>query len=146
MIMPSLAAETFNVLSPDGAATHRSALDVALEISLGIPVDGLDHVRSYTGLSAADLLLVAQTSASTLKRRRREDARLPAAAADALFRLVQVFRQAEHVFGSRDKAREWLLTPSRALNHHRPLALLASTPGTRVVEAELASIEHGFLA
>jgi putative toxin-antitoxin system antitoxin component (TIGR02293 family) len=69
---------------------------------------------------------------------------LPASIADALFRLLQVFRQAEQVLSSRETARTWLLTPSRALNHHAPLAPLASTPGTRIVEAELAAIDHGF--
>jgi putative toxin-antitoxin system antitoxin component (TIGR02293 family) len=141
--MSTLAAEAFHVLSPDRAAPSGS-LEVALELSIGVPAAGIDHVRRYTGLSLSELLMVVPSSTSTLKRRRSTDALLPASVADALFRLVQVFRQAEQVLGSRDKARNWLLTPSRALNHHAPLALLASTPGTRIVEAELAAIDHGF--
>jgi putative toxin-antitoxin system antitoxin component (TIGR02293 family) len=139
-------ADTLQILLPQSAEPGRSALDVALELRLGVPVLGLDAVRETTGLAMRDLLEVVPVSESTLKRRRQRGERLPADVADALFRLLHVFRLAQHVLGSTDKARNWLLTPTRALSHHRPLELLSSALGARIVEDELLALEHGFLA
>ena len=139
-------SETLLLLRPDHAAGIVSPLDVALELRLGVPAEAIDTLRERTGLSLGDILEVVPVSNSTLKRRRQRAEMLPAEAADALFRLLHTFREAEAVLGSREKARAWIVTPSRALNHHRPLDLLASSVGARIVEDELAALEHGFLA
>ena len=139
-------AETLHVLLPEHAPEHGSALDVALELQLGVPAEAVDALRARTGLGLADILAVVSMSNSTLKRRRQRAERLSPEASDALFRLLHIFRAAEAVLGSGDRARRWLITPSRALGHHRPLDLLTGSLGARLVEEELAALEHGFLA
>lgn len=139
-------AETLHILLPEQEAASASLLEVALELRLGVPAEAIDTVRELTGLSLANVLEVVPVSNSTLKRRRQRSERLPSEVSDALFRLLHTFREAEDVLGSREKARAWLVTPSRALNHHRPLDLLASSLGSRIVEEELAALDHGFLA
>lgn len=139
-------SETLLLLRPAHTPRIVSPLDVALEPRLGVPAEAFDTLRERTGLSLGDILEVVPVSNSTLKRRRKRAEMLSAEAADALFRLLHAFREAEAVLGSREKARAWIITPSRALNHHRPLDLLASSVGARIVEDELAALEHGFLA
>lgn len=144
--MTATASETFHILLPGEERGTASALEVALELRLGVPAEAIDAVRERTGLNLSEILQVLSVSNSTLKRRRQRSERLPLEVADALFRLLHVFQSAEDVLGTRDQARTWLVTPNRALNHHRPLDLLASTVGTRIVEDELSALDHGFLA
>jgi putative toxin-antitoxin system antitoxin component (TIGR02293 family) len=54
-----------------------------------------------------------------------------------------VFAQAVSVLGSDDKARRWIVKPSRALGGESPLHLLDTDIGTNAVLDELGRIEHG---
>jgi putative toxin-antitoxin system antitoxin component (TIGR02293 family) len=147
-IMAITYAETFHLLLPNTTEqdTTPSALEVALQLRQGVPVESVDALRQQTGLRLVDVLDAVSISYSTFKRRRQRSERLSSDASDTLFRMLYVFRTAAEVLGSDEKARTWLVTPSRALDHHRPLDLLRSSLGARVVEDELAALDHGFLA
>lgn len=58
-------------------------------------------------------------------------------------RLARVVASAEEAIGDGAKAARWLRKPNRALQGRRPLDLLASDVGARLVEQELGRIEHG---
>ncbi len=61
-------------------------------------------------------------------------------------RLTRVFAAAKQVLGSEDKARRWMLKPSRALGGETPLHLLDTDIGANAVFDELGRIEHGVFA
>jgi putative toxin-antitoxin system antitoxin component (TIGR02293 family) len=50
------------------------------------------------------------------------------------------------VFGNKDKFDRWLRSPIVALGHRRPLDLMASVVGMRLVADELETIAHGVFA
>ena len=62
---------------------------------------------------------------------------------DRVARVTRVTTRAEEALGDASKARRWLRKPNRALQGQRPLDLLDSDAGARVVEQALGRIEHG---
>jgi len=52
-------------------------------------------------------------------------------------------RRTKRVLGSEEKARHWMLKPSRALTGAIPLGLLDTDIGANAVFDELGRIEHG---
>lgn len=62
---------------------------------------------------------------------------------DRVARVTRVTTRAEEALGDASKAGRWLRKPNRALRGRRPLDLLDSDAGVRVVEQALARIEHG---
>ncbi|WP_449105449.1 antitoxin Xre/MbcA/ParS toxin-binding domain-containing protein [Pseudomonas mohnii] len=53
-------------------------------------------------------------------------------------------RQAEQVFGNKDKADNWLTQPKTALGGSTPLELAHTETGYKLVKAELEKLSHGF--
>ncbi|MDE2981088.1 MAG: MbcA/ParS/Xre antitoxin family protein [Gemmatimonadota bacterium] len=62
---------------------------------------------------------------------------------DRVARVTRVTTIAEEALGDASKARRWLRKPNRALRGERPLDLLDSDAGARVVEQVLGRIEYG---
>jgi uncharacterized protein (DUF2384 family) len=53
-------------------------------------------------------------------------------------------RQAEQVFGNKEKADIWLIQPKIAFGGSTPLELAFTEAGYEIVNAELERIDHGF--
>lgn len=79
----------------------------------------------------------------TPAHRKRSGGQLSSAQSDRLARVDRVVASAEEAIGDGARAARWLRKPSRALQGRRPLDLLASDVGARLVEQELGRIEHG---
>jgi putative toxin-antitoxin system antitoxin component (TIGR02293 family) len=60
-------------------------------------------------------------------------------------RVSSISARAGEVFGNRDKALEWLQTPSPALNGATPLDAIETESGCQEVEDILGRIEYGVL-
>jgi len=82
----------------------------------------------------------------TLARRKAGNEPLTVEETDKALRLQRIAVQAEHVFGSPEKAHRWLRKGKRELRGETPLAYLASEAGARTVEEMLFRIEHGIFA
>src|SRR3546814_14164993 len=65
---------------------------------------------------------------------------------DRFARFVTVLDLASGIFGSRAAAMGWLGAPKRRLDGERPLDLLKTDAGTRLVEDILEQARHGFTA
>lgn len=59
------------------------------------------------------------------------------------WQLAEILAKAIEVFGSQDEAEAWLERPAIALEQRRPIDLLATPPGVKLVEDLLGRIEHG---
>jgi putative toxin-antitoxin system antitoxin component (TIGR02293 family) len=59
------------------------------------------------------------------------------------WQLAEILAKAIDVFGSQDDAEAWLDRPAIALEQRRPVDLLATPPGVRLVEDLLGRIEYG---
>lgn len=120
----------------------RSDLDLDDAVRAGLPVKTVETVVKNGALRATELhaLVIPRR---TLAHRKRLGRRLSSEQSDRLTRVVRVVASAEEAIGDGAKAGRWLRKPNRALQGRRPLDLLASDAGARLVEQVLGRIEHG---
>jgi putative toxin-antitoxin system antitoxin component (TIGR02293 family) len=81
----------------------------------------------------------------TLARRKERGEELTQPESDRVRRLEHIADMADRVFASHEKAQRWLRKESRVLRA-RPIDLLQSESGARVVEQELHAIDYGMFA
>ena len=82
----------------------------------------------------------------TLAHRKARQQPLNRAESERAVRVASMTALAEETFASQAKAQAWLRRPTSALDDKRPLDLLDSEPGARVVEQLLYRIAHGIAA
>ncbi len=123
----------------------QSDFDLDDAVREGLPLSTIESVVRGGALRASELdaLVIPRR---TLAHRRRLGKRLSSRQSDRLTRVVRVVARAEEAIGDCTKARRWLRKPNRALQGRRPLDLLASDVGARVIEQLLGRIEHGLAA
>lgn len=122
--------------------TVRSDLDLADAIHEGLSFQALEHVLASDDLEASEAYALVG-SRRTLMRKKQERKNLSPAESDRLARVVRIIARAEEALGDREKAHRWLRKANRSLAGRRPLDLLDSDPGARMVERVLGRIEHG---
>lgn len=123
----------------------RSPLDLARAVENGLPVEAADALVARGAVDADELhrLVVPRR---TLSHRRARGGRLTPAESGRLTRLARSVAMAEDTFGSPAKAQAWLRRPNRELGGARPLDLLTTDEGARVVETVLDRLAHGVYA
>jgi putative toxin-antitoxin system antitoxin component (TIGR02293 family) len=123
-------------------ATEEDAHELVLR---GIPAEAM--VKLFAGvlnLSATVLLAAIGVSERSFARRKAAPkTRLPVDEGERLWRFAEVLAHATRVFGSQGEAEQWLDRPAIGLDHGKPIDLLRTHPGTRLVSDYLTRIEHG---
>lgn len=107
-----------------------------------IPVAAVEAVVE-AGLLDVDELHALVIPRRTLSKRRSTTHRLTTEESDRLIRVLRIVALARETFQSLDKSSRWLRRPNRSLGGARPLNLLASENGARIVEALLGRIGFG---
>ena len=79
----------------------------------------------------------------TLQHRRSRREKLTVDESDRVLRVARILSQAEAVYGSRDRALEWLRRPLSRLKNRAPLDLARTDTGARIVEELLVQIDEG---
>jgi putative toxin-antitoxin system antitoxin component (TIGR02293 family) len=122
--------------------TEEEAHDLVLH---GIPAPAMARVcAAVMTLPFADVLAVVGVSERSFARRKAApQARLPLDESERLWRFAEILAQATRVFGSQAEAERWLEQPSMSLERQKPLQLLRTHPGARLVAQYLTRIEHG---
>jgi len=120
----------------------HSDLELADAVRSGLPYRSVEYVIETGTLSAREVYALVGSRRS-LTRKKLEDRALSPVESDRLARVVRVVGRTEAVLGDREAARRWLRKSNCALGGRRPLELLASDVGTRIVEHALGRIEHG---
>ena len=75
-----------------------------------------------------------------------DDAIVSSEYAEKGIELARLYTRGEEVFGSSDKFKLWIRTPSVIFNNEAPLSLLDTSAGFNMVFTELGRIEHGIFA
>ena len=119
--------------------------DMVRLVRRGVPTQAVDHFLAAARLSF-NSLDPKILNHRTFKRRKKNAQPLEQDESDRLLRMVGVVAAAEEVFGSVDKAQEWLNRATRALDGETPLAMADTDRGARAVEALLGRIAHGIAA
>ena len=120
----------------------RSDLDLVEAIQGGLPTRVLEEVL-HSGLFQPAELYAIVVARRTLAHRKRKRQPLSPEQSDRLTRMVRIAERAEETLGDREKAARWLRKPNRGLQGKRPIDLLESDIGARMVERALGHIEHG---
>lgn len=120
----------------------KSDLDIAALIEKGLPLRVVDVVLESGLLDANELYTLVVPRRTLAHRKERQNALSPEQS-DRLARVVRVITRAEEALGDSEKATRWMRKENRALGGRRPIDLLASDAGTRMVDRVLGRIEHG---
>jgi putative toxin-antitoxin system antitoxin component (TIGR02293 family) len=125
---------------------HAASINPPFDaVRKGLPADRLTQMARVLGVDRAFLLRIVGVSERTVQRKHILAERLSPAASDRLSRVGRIYTLATEVFGTGEKAADWLKRPSRALANELPLRLLDTDAGTQKVERELHQIQYGFV-
>lgn len=119
----------------------RSDLDLADLIHEGVPTRSVDLVLE-SGLMEPGEMYGLVIPRRTLAHRKKSQT-LSAEQSDRLVRAIRTLTRAEEALGNEEKAARWIRKENRALGGRRPIDLLESDAGVRMVERILGRIEHG---
>src|SRR5580658_7472308 len=121
-----------------------SEFDLAKIIENGLPIDRLARLRDH-GLKFTEISEIV-ISPRTLKHRKARGERLSGEETDRMVRVARIVALANTVFGNPQKALKWLRTESDRMGGRRPLSMLRTDAGGRVVERRLWQIDEGVFA
>jgi putative toxin-antitoxin system antitoxin component (TIGR02293 family) len=121
----------------------RKPDDLARLVRHGLPVAAVIAFAERLHLGTSVLGQKLGIPQRTLTRRLSQASLLTPAESDRTVRMARVFTHAVEMIGDQEKAIAWLSTPNRALGGERPLDLLDTDTGARMVEDVLGRIAYG---
>lgn len=116
--------------------------DLVEAIERGLPIAAVEAVIHDGTFSAGEIYELVLPR-RTFTHRREKGQRLTVEESDRLTRAVRMATRSEEAIGNAETAGRWLRKPNRALLGKRPLDLLESDTGARMVEQVLGRIEYG---
>ena len=127
-----------------GVSRIRSDKDLASLVEKQLPATVIEAlVRS--GLSDAEVyqLIVPRR---TLAHRIARHQPLSKGESDKAVRVARITAMAEQAFGEPERAWRWLRKPKTRFEARRPIEMLATEAGARLVEEMIVQIDHGIFA
>lgn len=112
------------------------------KITEGLKTSILATIQARLKISNHQLSDLLMVSPRTLDRRKKERT-LPPDESERSFRIARLTDRAYQVFEDDNKVAEWFSEPNYALGNKKPLDLVKTEPGARLVEQVLGRIEHG---
>ena len=128
-------------LSPSASDTSTYAL-LATERT-GIPIAEVEVLKQRYGFTDRELLSLLRMNVRTLQRRRKGGQALDAHESAAFVAVARALAYGHEVFGDIGKLVRWLRHPNGTLQSERPLDLLATSTGLRIVCDTLTRIDYG---
>jgi putative toxin-antitoxin system antitoxin component (TIGR02293 family) len=129
--------------------TLRSPLDAHELLARGLPGEALLHLigRLLRLQTSASLEKAIGMSQRTFQRHKTAPAKpLNPEQSGRAWTFAEILARATTVFGSQDEAEQWLERPAIGLDQRRPLDLLATPAGVKLVEDHLERLEYGVYA
>jgi len=111
----------------------------------GLPKKVLLSLAKKISLTIQELSNIMHISERTLQRY-DDEAVVSSEYSEKAIELARLYTRGNEVFGSIDKFKQWVRTPSVIFNNEAPLALLDTSAGFNMVFTELGRIEHGVFA
>lgn len=114
----------------------------ASKISHGLSTDILSTLQRRLHLSNQALSELLMISPRTLDRRKKEST-LPSDESERSYRIARLTDLAYQIFENMSKVSEWFEEPNYALGNKKPIELVKTEPGAKIVENVLGRIRHG---
>ena len=139
----SLATAAAEHLGGPGALGRevRSDADLARAVERGLPTESL-HALARHGVSDREISVLI-INPRTLSHRRLKAQRLTLEESDRAARVARAVALAERTFASREKAGAWLHRELGILDGRRPIDMIRTHAGARIVEDALTRIAWG---
>lgn len=127
-----------------GIRRLRTERDLVSLVERGLPIRCIDALRraGFTQSEVHSVLI----SRRALMRHRAHRHRLSQTESDRAVRLARITVLAEAIFADPARSWRWLRTQKRAVGGRKPLELLATEAGGRLVEEWLYRIDDGMAA
>ena len=129
-------------IKPISLSTDFSVVQLTRQ---GLPKNVLLSLAKKISLTIQELANIMHISERTLQRY-DDDAIIEAEYAEKGIELARLYTRGNEIFGSIDKFKLWIRTPSVIFNGESPLSLLDTSAGFDMVFTELGRIEHGIFA
>ena len=132
-------------LAERACCSRRSSDEDAHELVMrGLPAAAMVKLFAVLTLSTADVLeAIGVSERSYARRKAAPKTRLPVGESERVWRFAEVVAHATRVFGSQAEAESRLNRPAIGLDQRKPIDLLRTHPGARLVQDYLTRIEHG---
>jgi len=111
----------------------------------GFPKHVLLNLAKKISLNIQELACILHISERTLQRYNDDDI-IKTEYAEKAVELARLYTRGAEVFGSMDKFKQWVKSPSLIFNGEAPVSLLDTSAGFDMVFRELGRIEHGIFA
>lgn len=115
-------------------------------IRRGVPYSFFNDILELAPLRLEDWLKLLNISSKTLTRYKQNKQKFRPLQSEKIIGMAEVTHAGLEVFGSMEKFRLWLDTPSFSLGNARPIDLLKDSYGKDLVLTELNNINYGILA
>lgn len=135
----------YNLFGGVKAARFSSDFDIVQLARQGFPKKSLLALAKKISLNLQELANILHISERTLQRY-EDDAIIKTEYAEKAVELARLYTRGEEVFGSMDKFKLWVKTPSLIFNGEAPVSFLDTSAGFDMVFNELGRIEHGLFA
>jgi putative toxin-antitoxin system antitoxin component (TIGR02293 family) len=124
----------------------RHPLEVHEVLSRGLPGQALVYVVSHTAVLNSQVLFeralgVSRRTSQRLKLTPNKP--LSKEQSGRLWKFAEILAKATEVFGSQKEAERWLEQPAIGLEQRRPIDLLATPAGVKLIEDFLGRLEYG---
>lgn len=125
-------------------AMVESALDAHELLRRGLPRASLGSlIEKLNVIEAVEASEALGMSVRTLQRHKAAPVeRLDVQQSGRAWKFAEILAKATRVLGSQDEAEQWLKRPAIGLNQERPLDLLTTPAGVKLVEDYLGRLEY----
>ncbi len=135
----------YNLLGSSKSVTLSTDFEIINLARKGFPKSVLLALAKKISLNIQELANILHISERTLQRY-EDDAIIKTEYAEKAVELARLYTRGEDVFGSIDKFKIWIKTPSLIFNGEAPVTILDTSAGFDMVFKELGRIEHGIFA
>ncbi|MDT3405181.1 type II RES/Xre toxin-antitoxin system antitoxin [Mucilaginibacter terrae] len=135
----------YNLLTGVNPGKASSDFDVVRLARQGLPKKVLTTLAQKISLTLQELAGIMHINERTLQRY-DDDTVVKTEYAEKAVELARLYTRGEEVFGSMDKFKRWMKTPSHIFKGESPVSLLDTSIGFDLVLRELGRIEHGIFA
>lgn len=144
--MPSQHRLRFRNRGASLGLQSATSAELVQSLERGLSFHALQNLASHSGIAVGRLAPILGIPERTLARR-KSSGKLTLAESERLLRLSLIFEKAVELFeGEISAAVNWLTTPKKALQNHRPLDYSRTEIGAREVESLIGRLEHGVIS
>lgn len=135
----------YNLLGGTKSLPLSTDFDIINLARKGFPKSTLIALAKKISLNIQELANILHISERTLQRY-EDDAIIKTEYAEKAVELARLYTRGQEVFGSMDKFKIWVKTPSLIFKGEAPVTILDTSAGFDMVFKELGRIEHGVFA